>query len=387
MYDVIVVGAGPGGATSAFYLARAGLRTLLLEKEKMPRYKPCGGGLTAKVQGVLEMDFSPTVEDTISVASVAYGSERVQVKYDQPLAWMVMRDKFDLLLTERAAQTGAEVREGEQVTGLKFEDDGVTVSTRAETIRSKLVIGADGVNGIVRRSAGFPRHQAMAVALEAEMEASSAALEVWRQTLHVDFAGVKWGYAWIFPKAEHLSVGVGAFMRANRHIDLKSDLARYLATEPTLRQAKEIFSRGHRIPVGGRPARYHSPRALLVGDAAGVVDPFSGEGIYYAILSGRMAAEEIIRAFEHSDGPTKSNGGFDLSAYTKRVNSAINSDFRFAMWLAEGFYRVPHFAFRTYRRSKRTQEAARQILSGGVTYPTMLRGLAKGLFRSVLPHR
>lgn len=385
MYDVIVVGAGPGGATTAFHLARAGIKTLLVEKEKMPRYKPCGGGLTAKVEQILDTDFSPTIEDTIRIASVAYGQERARVKYDQPLAWMVMRDKFDLLLTQRAAQAGAEVREAEPVTAVSFEKNGVEVSTRKDNSAAKLVVGADGVNGIVRRAAGFPRHENMAVALEAEMEAPSAALEEWRETLHVDFAGIKWGYAWIFPKAEHLSIGVGAFSRPNRRVDLRSDLARYVASEPSLHDAKEMFSRGHRIPVGGRPSRYHAARALLVGDAAGVVDPFSGEGIYYAILSGKMAAEEIIRAFQVDNGASGGRGGFDFSAYSRRVNSVINSDFWYASWLAEAFYRVPRFAFRTYKKSPKTQQVAMEILSGGVTYPRMLRRLAKGFVRSLLP--
>lgn len=353
----------------------------------MPRYKPCGGGLTAKIEGVLDTDFSPAVEDTIRIASVAYGQERARVKYEQPLAWMVMRDKFDLLLTQRAAQAGAEVREAEPVTTITFDDYGAGVATRKETLRAKLVVGADGVNGVVRRAAGFPRHENMAVALEAEMEAPSAAMEEWRETLHVDFAGVKWGYAWIFPKAEHLSVGVGAFVRPNQRVDLRADLARYVAFEPSLHGAKELFSRGHRIPVGGRPGRYHSDRALLVGDAAGVVDPFSGEGIYYAILSGKMAAEEIIRAFQQSNRLAGPSGEFEFSGYTKRVNAAINSDFRYARWLAEAFYRFPHFAIRTYRRSEKTQEAARQILSGGVTYPNMIRDLANGYLRSLVPHK
>ncbi len=175
IYDVIVVGAGPGGSTTARQLARAGLKTLLLEKEKIPRYKPCGGGITRKVQRLLDFDFSRTIEDTITRLSVADRTERIRVESN--VGWCVMRDKFDALLAEHAARAGAEVRDGAPVKSIAFDDTGLSVTTRNETLRARIVVGADGVNGIVRRAAKFPVHRRMAVAIEAEMEAPTAALE------------------------------------------------------------------------------------------------------------------------------------------------------------------------------------------------------------------
>jgi geranylgeranyl reductase family protein len=384
LYDVIVVGAGPGGATSAYHLARAGLKTLLLEKEKMPRYKPCGGGVTAKVKGVLDLDFSPTVEDTIQTASVACSGERLRVEYDAPLAWMVMRDKFDLLLAQHASGAGAEVRDGEPVKSVTFERGRVRVSTSNETLEAKLIVGADGANGIVRRAAGFPRHQRMAVALEAEVETSSAALEEWRSTLHVDFGNVRFGYAWIFPKVEHLSIGIGALSRPGRPVDLRGDLARYVQSEPSLRNSKERSSRGHRIPLGGGHHKYHTGRTLLVGDAAGVVDPFSAEGIYYAIRTGKMAAEQVKHAFDRGERVRGAMTGFDLAAYTDRVNTEINSDFRYAWWLAQAFYRYPDFALRTYKRSTKARAAAAELLGGHTNYGQLVTILTRSFVQSRL---
>lgn len=369
-WDVIVVGAGPGGTTAARGLANAGLRVLLLEKEKIPRYKPCGGGLTAKVRNVLQVDFSPTIEDTINHVSVAHGAERMRVD-SEAVAWCVMRDKFDALLTEHAGRAGAEVRDAQPVTRIMFDKDGVDVLTRNETLRARIVVGADGVNGIVRRAANLPWHSPMAVALEAEMEAPSAALEEWRGAMHLDFGAIPWGYGWIFPKAEHLSVGIGVFTRPQRRLDLRANLARYIASESSLRDAREMFTRGHRIPLGGRVSTYHAARAVLVGDAAGVVDPFTGEGIYYAIQSGQIASEEIARAFQRGD--------LNLSSYTRRVNAEIISDFRYAVLLAQIFYRLPHFAYRVFTKSVTARKAAKDIVSGPGAYRRTLLGLAKKL--------
>lgn len=370
MYDVIVVGAGPGGSTAAYHLARAGLKTLLLEKEKMPRYKPCGGGVTAKVKGALDCDISPTIEQTITGASVAYGTERMRLSFKEPVAWCVMRDKFDFFLAQRAADAGAEVREAHPVKDVEFDAGGANVHTRGETLHAQMVVGADGVNGIVRRAAGFPAHRRLGVALEAEMEAPDTVLEEWQRVLHFDFGAIAWGYAWIFPKADHLSAGIGALIRRNCRPDLRAELARYVGMEPSLHAAKERLTRGHRVPLGGQFDTYHGRRVLLVGDAAGVVDPFTAEGIYYAIRSGQIAAEEIVRAFQRG-------AGLDVSPYTGRINAEINSDFRYAWVLTQIFFRTPHLSYRIFRRSKFTQDAASKVVTGLQTYSRMMLDIVK----------
>ncbi len=373
-WDAIVVGAGPGGCSAAFRLATAGLRVLLLEKEKIPRYKPCGGGLTAKVRAALDFDFSPAIESTILQGSVAFRGERIRVQ--APAGWCVMRDKFDALLAARAADAGAELRDAQPVTQVAFDDAGALVSTRTETFRAAFVVGADGVNGIVRRAAGLPPHRRMGVALEAEMDAPSTALDQWRHTLHLDFGAIPWGYAWIFPKAEHLSVGVGNLIRSGHTIDLRAKLEAYIASEPSVREARTRSTRGQRVPLGGQFGRYHAPHALVVGDAAGIVDPFTAEGIYYAIRSGQIAAEEIVGSLPR--------GVFDLSTYTERINREINADFRYAWALTQIFYRMPHLAFRVFARSVQTQTAIAQI-ADGLTYRQMFWKVATGLARSLVP--
>ena len=374
-WDVIVVGAGPAGSSAAYGLARQGLRVLMLEKARIPRYKPCGGGLSLKVRSALDYDFSSAVQDTIRQVSIAYGRERIRIESAE--AYCVMRADFDALLAAQAVRAGAELRDACPVDGITLENDRAGVSAGGERLDAALLIGADGVNGGVRRAAGFPPHHRMGVAIEAELQVPSAALAEWRSVLHMDYGALSWGYGWIFPKADHLSVGVGALIRPGHKLDLQRELARYLSSEPSLSGAKPILTRGHRVPLGGQFAIYHRPHALLVGDAAGLADPFTAEGIYFAIRSGQIAAQEIGRARQRGDN--------DLSPYSRRINSEINADFRFGWWLTQVFYRMPRFSFRVFAHSASTQDGAKQLANGTLTYKRLLLRVAGNSLPSLVP--
>jgi geranylgeranyl reductase family protein len=370
-YDAIVVGAGPGGATAARHLARAGLKTLLLEKEKMPRYKPCGGGVTAKVKNVLDVDFSPTVEDTIARASVAFRDRiRFPVQFSAPVGWSVMRDKFDALLAEQAGSAGAQVWDASPVKRVLIEDDGVRVQVNGEELRAQVLVGADGANGPVARAAGLHTERRLAAALEAEMELPDSSIRHWRGVWHLDFGAVPYGYAWIFPKAEHLSVGVGAFVRADQKLNLRALLNQYLASEPTLANPRHVALHGHTLPLGGSMRRVNKKRVVLVGDAANLVDPFSGEGIYAAIKSAGLAAQAIVRGLN--------TGDLEFDAYGAQIQKEFTRDYQYAMRLGRVFYRMPVALLKIYVQSQPLHRFTEDLAHADMDYHALVsRALKK----------
>jgi geranylgeranyl reductase family protein len=364
IYDAIVIGAGPAGAAAARRLAQQNLRVLILEKFKLPRYKPCGGGLTSKALGYLDFDISSTLEDESRDVLFSYDSgPTIARTYAHPILWLVMRDKFDFLLVQQAVAAGAELRTGIVVEHVEADESGVTVRTTKESVRARFVIGADGANGITAKSVGLMAKRHNGVALEGEIQVSSAAQAKWRGKLLFDFGGIPWGYAWIFPKAEHLSIGVGSWYTGGS-IKPREYLARFIERQPDLREHGELLIKGHVLPLGGRLDQFHRGRVLLVGDAAATADPFFGEGISFAIRSGQIAAEEIIGAVQE--------GTIDLAGHTRRINQEMNADFRFARLATQVFYRWPRFSFQTYVKGGELADDVIHVIEGKASYRSLL---------------
>jgi len=370
IYDAIVIGAGPAGATAARRLAQQNLRVLILEKFKLPRYKPCGGGLTSKALGYLDFDISSTLEDSSRDVLFSYDSgPAIARTFAHTVVWLVMRDKFDFLLVQQAVAAGAELRTGIVVEQVEADESGVTVRTKQESLHAHFVIGADGANGITAKSVGLMAKRHNAVALEGEIQVSSAAQAKWRGKLLFDFGGIPWGYAWIFPKAEHLSIGVGSWYPSGS-IKPREYLARFIERQPDLREHGELLIKGHVVPLGGRMDRFHRGRVLLAGDAAATADPFFGEGISFAIRSGQIAAEEIIRAVP--------DGAIDLAGHTRRINQEMNADFRFGRLATHVFYRWPRFSFQTYVKGGELVEDVVHVIEGKASYRSLVvRALAR----------
>ena len=211
-YDALVVGMGPAGATAAYELSRAGLSVLAIEKHTHPRYKVCGGGLSVRIEQLLDPGFKSVVEHTIFGFQFLYrGQESVSIESPSPIAYMVMRDRFDHHLVQQARRVGTEIHEGEHPRRSVTCRDGVEVTTDRGCYHAKVLIGADGANSQVARHLFPDRRQRCIPTLESEIEIGPGPQYPAIGKAVIDIGACSKGYAWIFPKQGRLSVGVGEF--------------------------------------------------------------------------------------------------------------------------------------------------------------------------------
>jgi geranylgeranyl reductase family protein len=291
-FDVLVVGAGPAGSAAAIHLARGGARVLLADKASFPRDKPCGGGLTGRALRHAPCDVSAVVEHVVDgfVFRAGYRT-RVARRAARPLIEMTQRRRLDAHLAAQAAGAGADFRPQAPVSEVEVAEDGVTARVGSARVRASFVVGADGANGVVARAAGLGEGITHGVALEGNVAWGDLGRAPYEGTAWVEVGVVPGGYGWVFPKRDHANLGVGGW--AVEGPRLREHLAR-LAREHGVAPEALRDVRGHRLPMRriGTPAA--GGRVLLAGDAAGLVDPLSGDGIYEAFVSGRLAAEAIL---------------------------------------------------------------------------------------------
>jgi geranylgeranyl reductase family protein len=365
-FDAIVVGAGPAGSTAAFRLSRAGARVLLLDRERFPRDKPCGGGLTYRAVRQLPVGVEPVVEDTVHRFELGfrYGS-RFERRSSEPLVLMTQRRRLDAHLAEQAAAAGADFRDGTRATALELDETGGTVRFDGAAAAAPVVIGADGVNGLTARSLELAGGRSYGVALEGNVSHVHAR-EGYRGRAVVELGAVPGGYAWVFPKGDHVNVGVGGWESEGPR--LREHLER-ACTEYGLPEERLESLRGYRLPMRSAGARARRGRALLVGDAAGLVDPLSGDGIYEALVSSRLAAESGLELLS----------GGSLEAYEPRLEEALGRTLS-ASWKAKlALERAPRLVFGVARLPLVWGFTA-AFLRGDLAHP----GEAKGLVRAPL---
>ncbi|HTE85519.1 MAG TPA: geranylgeranyl reductase family protein [Dehalococcoidia bacterium] len=358
IYDLIIVGAGPAGSTAAREAASAGASVLLLDRAEFPRDKPCGGGVNVRAAALLPFSLEAVTERVVHGIDVSLNlTGGFGRRYPQPLSFMTQRSRLDAYLAQKAVSAGATFRDSVIVRSV--EDEGACAAVRAgsETFSGRVVVGADGANGVVSRTTGLAGGRRLAVALEGHYPLRPGVEDKWRDKLAMDLGVIPGGYGWLFPKADHLNLGVGGWQHFAPTLRSRLDsLAGYFG----LAGVEPVYLRGHHLPVRTREAPLGSGRVLLAGDAAGLIDPLSGEGIYAAIYSGRLAAEQALRFV----GGTAT----DLSGYARAINAFLGPELLASQQFQDVFHLMPGVYATLLRRSDRLWDTLCRLVRGEETY-------------------
>jgi geranylgeranyl reductase family protein len=354
--DALIIGGGPAGASAAWALAKAGHRVLILEKEPLPRVKPCGGGVSPQIAQWFDFDFTPVISNAVTRIRFTWKSgEAIEepLGTQEPL-WMVKRSEFDHFLVKQAMSRGAEVRDGMAALALRFEDGAWTVDTAEGPLRARYLIAADGAKGPCGKWLGFTdRKRYVAGALEAEFPGLPADPSV----VHLDFGAVSKGYAWNFPKGDGQGLGLGT-LRGKQDKDLKGILAGYTETFGVPLSACHLMA--HPIHCWDGDQDLHTQNAVLAGEAACVVDPFTAEGIRPSIFSGLRAAEAIAAALRGEDRA--------LEGYTRVMQAQWGSEMIWAKRLSQLFFAMPRLGWKTVVGNPGSPQRMAQVLIGEARY-------------------
>lgn len=380
MYDLIVVGAGPAGAAAARAAVQQGLRTLLIEKDHLPRNKLCGGGVTPKVLRLLDFALPPElVEYAPTSTRIHVGDSCYSFETNSTLVYMTSRTNFDAYLTEMAAEAGAEVKDGSPVHAITQTNSHIEVKTPGNSYHSKLLIGADGMGGPTARAARLYNRwkpDQVAYAIESEVPVGEKAVQdfVGSQPFFDVYFGVSaGGYGWVFPKDGHLTVGVSCRLSKLRHArDLFDGFVKRI---PQLNDADIPNPQAHLIPFGGyAKVPTVTDRIMLAGDSAGFAEPLLGEGIYFSILGAQIAAQiagESCRRDQYDKA--------FLNEYQRRWSRVFGVDFDVAYAVACFIYleqydieRVARFFF----GEKRMMDSMVGLIDGTLRYRDIRAKLA-----------
>jgi geranylgeranyl reductase family protein len=364
-FDALVVGAGPAGSTAAYRLADAGARVLLVDKARFPRDKACGGGLTVRALRHLPVSVAPVVEQEVDVVEVGLRHRRrFERRSAEPLFLMTQRRRLDHHLVEQAAEAGADFRDGVRVEGLEVNDE-VRATVAGQPVRADALVAADGANGTTARAVGLDVAPLNGVAYEGNIAYGAAPRDRYARRLVIEVGTVPGGYGWVFPKGDHVNVGVGGWQSEGPR--LRGHLRRLLDAHGLPEDAVHEL-RGHRLPLRRPGSPLARGRVLLVGDAAGLVDPLSGDGMYEAFVSSRLAAESILDLLA---GRVSSLERYE-SALVRALGPMVS-----ASWGAKlALDRFPAATF-TVARAPLVWGVLQQLLRGDMARPGEARGPAR----------
>ena len=403
LFDVAIVGAGPAGTTAAARLGEAGLRVLLLEKAKaFPREKPCGGGITARALNRLPFTRDLLGEVPHNALSKMYVESPDGTGFEytdpngEPILYLVRRIEWDASLFRRARALVTELAMGATVTGMVTDTEGVTLTCApssdhpdARTFRARVVLGADSANSVIARLSGLRTGEVHGqFAVDMMEETPYAELDTPhrdRVTLLLSLPS-SYGYGYIFPKPGHINLGFGSgpdyFVEHVRgrakehHLGFVEQMkARGLATGESHPENYRAFP----IPIAGPLDRTYADRVLLAGDAAGMVNAFSAEGIFFAMVSGDLAADALLAAHRANRFDAR-----QLASYQIAWEREIGGELRHSVAIQRRLFTEPGRVDSLVRRATADPELKRLLCGYAMGFSTYEQ-LRSHMARVVMP--
>jgi len=354
VYDAAVVGLGPAGLSALKVLEGSGLKVLAIESaHSFPRKKPCAGGLTPKAYEALKELF-PKIDSVVrkKVNRFFFFNERdsVALPSDEVLTFLTQREELDNFLFNSLKHSQFDIHLGETALTVERDIDGVILNTNKDSYKVKVLLIASGVNSRIARQLGIKRE--IGFTYESYVESS-------KSELIIDFSGFKWGYYWAFPKGEVVTTGLGEFRNRKVASSFRELLLRFNRKHGL--DGKETWSSGFPIPAGKSRNDVYRPHILFLGDAGGLVDPLTGEGIYYAAKSGTIAAGVVKRFFSTGEPQI-------LKSYETAVNSLFGKEFKWARIVGRLFFSLKGLNFFVLKRSPGLAQLTAALLSGRISY-------------------
>ncbi|MDE0204971.1 MAG: hypothetical protein OXP66_02930, partial [Candidatus Tectomicrobia bacterium] len=336
-----------------------------------PRDKPCGGAVSVRCADLLGVDLSPVIEGAVTDVSVSLkrrwgkGPEILRSSAEA-FAYMTQRCRLDALLAEKAIESGAAFRQRESIKSVERQRGHVTVRTSGNVYRARLLVAADGANGATARMCGLshPHDYQQSIAIEGNLTPKKGVPGKWKKAIGLDFGRIEGGYGWLFPKGDHVNIGIGGYEHVGPKLRTQlARLARFYGFDPS-----GLWGiRGHRLPQRHGNFALADDSVLLVGDAAGVLDPLTAEGISSAVHSAQIAAAAIVQFLE---GKTAG-----LRQYRQEIERHILPDIAVAKQLRDVFHLWPGAFVAMERTTPVLWSAMLDLFRGDASYVDLARRL------------